>query len=75
MSFSSLYSIKRDLVVVSCDTVTNVDLFTMLDLFRKNDASIVMQLFKGGLEADVIVPGPKAKHKQGKSAEKINRFS
>lgn len=56
--------IKRDLVVVSCDTVTNVDLFTMLDLFRKNDASIVMQLFKGGMEADVVVPGPKAKHKQ-----------
>lgn len=62
-------------MVVSCDTVTNVDLFTMLDLFRKNDASIVMQLFKGCLEADVVVPGPKAKHKQGKCAEKIKCFS
>lgn len=74
MSFSSLFSIKRDLVVVSCDTVTNVDLFTMLDLFRKNNASIVMQLFKGGLEADVVVPGPKAKHKQGKCAKTYQVF-
>lgn len=24
-----------------------------------------MQLFKGGLEAETIVPGPKTKHKQG----------
>lgn len=59
-------SIKCDLVVISCDTVTNINLFKMLNLFRQNDASIVTQLFKGGLEADAIVPGPKTKHKQGK---------
>lgn len=64
--FFFIFSIKCDLVVVSCDTITNVDLFTMLDHFRKNSASIVTQLFKGGLEADTIVPGPKTKHKQGK---------
>lgn len=35
----------------------------MLNLFRKNNASIVAQLFKGGMDADAIVPGPKTKHK------------
>lgn len=52
---------------MSCDTVTNINLFTMLDQFRQNDASIVTQLFKGGLDADIVVPGPKTKHKQGKT--------
>lgn len=37
----------------------------MINQFRQNNASIVMQLFKGGLEAETIVPGPKTKHKQG----------
>lgn len=41
----------------------------MLNEFRKNSASIVTQLFKSGLDADTIVPGPKTKHKQGE----INR--
>lgn len=64
----SLCSIKCDLVVVSCDTVTNIDLYKMLKEFRKNTASIVIQLFKSGLDADTIVPGPKTKHKQGGAA-------
>ncbi|XP_031633810.1 translation initiation factor eIF-2B subunit gamma-like [Contarinia nasturtii] len=55
--------IKCDFVIVSCDTITNIDLFSMLNCFRKTNASIVAQLFKGGLEADTIVPGPKTKHK------------
>lgn len=38
----------------------------MLNCFRKNNASIVAQLFKAGMEADTIVPGPKTKHKHGK---------
>lgn len=37
----------------------------MLKYFRQNNASIVAQLFKSGIEADAVVPGPKAKHKQG----------
>lgn len=52
-------------MVVSCDTVTNIDLFAMLNCFRQNNASIVAQLFKAGLEADTVVPGPKMKHKLG----------
>lgn len=51
---------------MSCDTVTNIDLSVMLNYFLKNNASIVTQLFKGGMEADVVVPGPKTKQKQGK---------
>lgn len=65
MVFYAHFSIKCDVVVVSCDTVTNIDLFKMINQFRQNNASIVMQLFKGGLEAETIVPGPKTKHKQG----------
>ena len=57
--------LKADLVVVSCDTITNVSLFPLLNCFRQHDASVVVQLFKGGIEADAVVPGPKAKHKQG----------
>lgn len=56
-------------MIVSCDTVTNIDLFKMINKFRQNNASIVTQLFKGGLEADTIVPGPKTKHKQGATFE------
>lgn len=59
------FSIKSDVVLVSCDTITNIDLFSMLNTFRQNKASIVTQLFKGGLDADTIVPGPKTKHKLG----------
>lgn len=60
-----IFSIKCDLVVVSCDTVTNIDLFAMLNCFRQNNASIVAQLFKAGLEVDTVIPGPKMKHKIG----------
>lgn len=57
--------IKSDLIVVSGDTITNVSLFPMVNHFRQYNAAIVAQLFKGGIEADTIVPGPKTKHKQG----------
>lgn len=63
--FVVVIRIKCDLVLISCDTITNVSLFPLLDCFRNNNASIVVQLFKGGVEADAVVPGPKAKHKQG----------
>lgn len=63
--FGFIYSINCDLVVVSCDTVTNIDLFAMLNCFRQNNASVVAQLFKAGLEADTVMPGPKMKHKIG----------
>lgn len=63
--FVLCFRLKSDLVVVSCDCITNISLFPLLNSFRRNDASLVVQLFKGGMEADAVVPGPKAKHKQG----------
>lgn len=68
--FGFAFRLKTDLVVVSCDCITNISLFPLLNCFRKNNASIVVQLFKGGLDADAIVPGPKAKHKQGTALQK-----
>lgn len=68
-------SIKCDLIVVSCDTVTNIDLYKMVNEFRKNSASIVTQLFKNGLDADTIVPGPKTKHKQGEIDQSTHNFN
>lgn len=43
----------------------------MLNYFRQYNASIVAQLFKGGAEADAVVPGPKTKHKQGNNLQTI----
>lgn len=61
-----------DLVIISCDSITNVDLFPLFNCFRKNNASVVMQLFKGGMDVDAVVPGPKAKHKQGEQMHRKN---
>lgn len=58
--------LKCDLVIVSCDTITNVSLFPLFNYFRQNNASVVLQLFKTGIEQDAVVPGPKTKHKLGK---------
>lgn len=58
--------IKTDLLVVSCDTITNVSLSPMFDLFRKNDASVVSLFSKGGVEAEFTAPGPKTKYKPGR---------
>lgn len=50
-------------MVVSCDIVTNVSLYPLINKFRADDASLAMLLFKSGFESDVIMPGPKTKHK------------
>lgn len=68
------FRIKYNFVLVSCDTITNIDLLSMLNYFRETNATIVAQLFKGGLEADTIVPGPKTKHKHGKLIHNKNLF-
>lgn len=61
------FRIKADLLVVSCDTITNVDLFPLLNTFRQHDASLSVLFLKGGAEANTVVPGPKNKHKPGLS--------
>lgn len=68
--------IKTDVFLVSCDVVTNVDFYPVLNLFRKNDASVV-SLFINGSAADgsstITIPGPKTKHKQERDLVGINR--
>lgn len=57
--------IKSDVVVLSCDLVSDVKLKGVLDLFRKHDATIASLLLKPEQSQQLIVPGPKAKYKPG----------
>lgn len=67
--------IKTDVLLISCDVITSVDFYPVLNMFRKNDASVV-SLFINGSAADgsstITVPGPKAKHKQERDLVGIN---
>lgn len=55
--------VTADLLVVSCDIVTNASLFPLINKFRETDASLAVLLLKGGQDNDVVVPGPKSKEK------------
>ncbi|XP_017125302.1 translation initiation factor eIF-2B subunit gamma [Drosophila elegans] len=55
--------IKSDFLVVSCDLVSNVNLYPLINKFREHDASLALLLFPSGFESDVVMPGPKSKHK------------
>ncbi|XP_033253447.1 translation initiation factor eIF-2B subunit gamma-like [Drosophila miranda] len=55
--------IKSDFLVVSCDIVSNVSLYPLINKFREHDAALTLLLFKSGFESDVVMPGPKTKHK------------
>ncbi|XP_075165309.1 eukaryotic translation initiation factor 2B subunit gamma [Haematobia irritans] len=55
--------IQSDFLVLSCDIVSNVSLFPLINKFRQHDASLTALLFKSGFESDVTLPGPKTKHK------------
>ncbi|XP_061396538.1 translation initiation factor eIF-2B subunit gamma [Musca vetustissima] len=55
--------IQSDFLVLSCDIVSNVSLFPLINKFRQHDASFTALLFKSGFESDVTLPGPKTKHK------------
>ncbi|XP_017771539.1 PREDICTED: translation initiation factor eIF-2B subunit gamma [Nicrophorus vespilloides] len=55
--------IKSDLVIASCDLITNADLSKVLSLYRKNNASICSLMFNPGKCETVVVPGPKSKYK------------
>ncbi|KAI5742033.1 hypothetical protein M8J77_002343 [Diaphorina citri] len=54
---------KSDLVVVSCDLLTNIDLQKVLNLYRKHNASITTLMFPYVSPAALTVPGPKSKLK------------
>ncbi|XP_065367257.1 translation initiation factor eIF2B subunit gamma [Calliphora vicina] len=55
--------IFSDFLVLSCDIVSNVSLYPLINKFRQHDASLTALLFKSGFESDVTLPGPKSKHK------------
>ncbi|XP_046390463.1 translation initiation factor eIF-2B subunit gamma [Ischnura elegans] len=54
--------IKRDIIVVSCDLVTNIIPMKAVNIFRKYDASLVGVFFPS-LSEVASTPGPKAKHR------------
>lgn len=54
---------KSDLVVVSCDLLSNIDLQKVLNLYRKHNASITTLMFPYLSPAALTVPGPKSKIK------------
>uniref|UniRef100_A0A674GE73 Translation initiation factor eIF2B subunit gamma n=1 Tax=Taeniopygia guttata TaxID=59729 RepID=A0A674GE73_TAEGU len=56
--------IKTDVLVLSCDLITDVDLYKVVDLFRTHDASLSM-LMKKTHEPTEGVPGQKGKKKPG----------
>jgi len=67
--------IKTDVMLISCDIITDVDLYPVLNMFRKNDASVVSLFIRGSEpnpEEPIIVPGPKIKHKQERDLVGIN---
>ncbi|RLW05946.1 hypothetical protein DV515_00004808 [Chloebia gouldiae] len=53
---------KTDVLVLSCDLITDVDLYKVVDLFRTHDASLSM-LMKKTHEPTEGVPGQKGKKK------------
>ncbi|KAH8348041.1 hypothetical protein KR084_003415 [Drosophila pseudotakahashii] len=55
--------IKSDFIVLSCDLVSNVSLYPLINKFREHDAALALLLFPSGFESDVVMPGPKSKHK------------
>ncbi|KAJ8966790.1 hypothetical protein NQ317_001729 [Molorchus minor] len=55
--------LKSDVIVLSCDIVSDVNLRSVIDLFRTHDASIASMLLHPQPKESIVVPGPKSKHK------------
>ncbi|KAF7273901.1 hypothetical protein GWI33_013418 [Rhynchophorus ferrugineus] len=58
--------IKSDVLVVSCDLITDVNFVDVLNTFRKHNASMTSLLFPSSNIEPVVVPGPRSKHKPEK---------
>lgn len=56
---------QTDVLVLSCDLITDVALHEVVDLFRAHDATLSM-LMKKAHEPTEVVPGQKGKKKPGK---------
>ncbi|VVC41167.1 Hypothetical protein CINCED_3A014609 [Cinara cedri] len=57
--------IITDVIVLSCDLITDVDLHEVLNTYRKNNASLVSLYFSTSKDEQCVftVPGPKSKNK------------
>lgn len=55
---------QTDLLVISCDLITDVELHEVVDLFRAHNATLAMLMSKGH-EFTEMVPGQKGKKKTG----------
>ncbi|KAJ8946816.1 hypothetical protein NQ318_002095 [Aromia moschata] len=55
--------LKSDVLVLSCDIVSDVNLKGVLDVFRTHDASLACLLLHPPPNETIVVPGPKSKHK------------
>lgn len=55
---------QTDVLVLSCDLITDVDLYKVVDLFRTHDATLSM-LMKKAHEPTELAPGQKGKKKPG----------
>lgn len=55
--------IHSDIIVLSCDLITNVSLTNVVNLFRKHNATLCSLLFPPQTVDNIQVPGPKGKHK------------
>jgi hypothetical protein len=60
---------------VSCDTITDISLHPVLDVFRKHSAGIVALFFHPqSSDSASVTPGPKTKQKPGNQNEQTNTF-
>lgn len=64
-SLSCPCPLQTDVLVVSCDLITDVALHEVVDLFRAHDATMAMLMSKAH-EFTETVPGQKGKKKTGK---------
>lgn len=55
--------IKTDLLILSCDLISDVNLGGVLNLFRMHNASLCALFLKPPAGEHLIVPGPKTKYK------------
>lgn len=55
--------LKSDVVVISCDFITDFSLKGVLDIFRMHDASVASLFFHPPSGENLTIPGPKSKHK------------
>lgn len=55
--------IKCDVVVLSCDLITDFNFYEIFNEYRMHKASVLSLFFQSEPEGNIVVPGPKQKHK------------